>query len=260
MIALVSSSASFAAADPAPVAPGLTEPVASDATPAADPTPLDLAIQRDAAGDRAFALGTASALPEGAFDVSVRGTVIAGVASVAAGIGHGVELSVTTGTTIDARDIMYGGGLKVELLRRARFAVAVDASVNRVAETRTFSVDRAGLFTAGAKATLCTDDVCSAVVTFGAGAVVENLDAMTRVDTAPFVNASVLAGTGFCRVLAEAGYLLDSRSGEGIGLGFGGVRLGGRTVAVDVGAAYAFFPAGAKGLPPIPLAGVSYRP
>lgn len=262
VVATVSVFAHVARAQPS-AAPGATEPAPSAAA-AAEPDPLDAARDRDAASDRAFGLATAIALPAGTVDVSARGASIggsvAGNAGITLGVGHGVEVyaDATRSFERDASGGILGGGAKVVVARNARMAFAITAGVHRDHDSCGPSCGSAGIYSAGAKLSRCIGDSCEVLATAGLDVFSSSLSARDLV-VAP--NGSVIIGAGPVRALVEAMVLLDDRGDGGVGLGFAGLRVGNRHVAVDAGVGVVAFSGGdVSGGTALPMVGLSLRP
>jgi hypothetical protein len=191
------------------------------------PPVVDLVQQRvndDAAADRSFGRSTAFALDPGQFDFSMRTAVEDGsMLSMAAGFGHGVELSVDAAY---ARQIGsdYGVGLKVAFDRHETWSLAVDTSVHTVSVNR--SDDRGTMWSADLKVTTCAAS-CQMLFTGGAGVVYVQDNETPPV---PFLELAMVFGTGLVRPMIEG----MSLSGA-LNFGYAGVRIGGRHVAVDLG-------------------------
>jgi hypothetical protein len=234
-----------ALAQPAPdlAPPGLT--------PSAPPAPLDLARDRDAAADRGLVLGTAIALPSGAVDASVRAVATAGMVSLAVGLGSGLEVSFDAGAVFapsDATAQAYGGSAKLVIVRRAQWALAVDASLQRYT-TSTMTGHVVG--TGSAMATGCMGAGCFVLATAASGVTVLN-DGDSLL--APFVAGGLLVGRSWFRGIAEGA------AGPGIGaVGFAGVRIGGKHFALDAGMGVVA-PESHSAPPPLPAVGLSLRP
>jgi hypothetical protein len=223
-------------ADPAPAAaprvalngpPGEEPPHADAWVP--PPRAVDLVQQRvddDAAADRSFGRSTAFSLAPGQFDFSLRTAVEDGsMMSMAAGFGHGVELSVDAAY---ARQLgsEYGLGLKFGFDRHATWALAIDTSVHAVSVDR--SDDRGTMWSADLKVTTCAAS-CQMLFTGGAGVVYVQQDYSSSSPT-PFLELAMVFGTGLVRPMLEG----ISLSGA-VNFGYAGFRIGGRHVAVDLG-------------------------
>ena len=202
--------------DPPPVERPVAEPPATDL--------LARARDGDASSDRAFGRSTAIALRPGQFDFSLRTAVEQGsMLSIAAGLGHGVELSVDAGY---ARQLGsdYGAGIKLVLAEHATWAFAIDAGLHSMH----IAGDSGAIFSADLKVTHCALD-CGMLFTAGVGlaaAAVSDGEAPPL----PFFELSMVFGTGPIRPLLEGLTLAGAAN-----FGFAGVRFGGRHVAIDAG-------------------------
>jgi hypothetical protein len=224
-------------ADPAPAAaprvaalggpPGEEPPHVAAWVP--PPPVTDLLQQRldaDAAADRSFGRSTAIALDPGQFDFTMRTAVEDGsMMSMAAGFGHGVELSVDAAY---ARQVgsEYGLGLKFSFDRHATWALAVDTSVHSVSVDR--SEDRGTMWSADLKVTTCAAS-CQMLFTAGAGVAYVQQDYNSS-PPVPFLELAMVFGTGLVRPMIEG----MSLSGA-LNFGYAGFRIGGRHVGVDLG-------------------------
>lgn len=191
------------------------------------PPVVDLIQQRlddDAAADRSFGRSTAITLDPGQFDFTMRTAVEDGsMMSMAAGVGHGVELSVDAAY---ARQLgsEYGLGLKFGFDRHATWALAIDTSVHTVSVDR--SNDRGTMWSAGLEVTTCAAS-CEMLFTGGAGIVYVQDNQTPPV---PFLELAMVFGTGLVRPMLEG----MSLSGA-LDFGYAGFRIGGRHVGVDLG-------------------------
>ncbi len=236
--------------------PAMVQPQADLAppglTPSAQPQPdpIDVARDRDAAADRGIVLGTAIALPAGAVDVSLRAAGPAGMASVAIGLGSGFEISLDGGgvvvpgrTSPDA----YGGSAKLVVVRRPQWALALDASLHRYADSSMPNV----VGTGSAMATGCMGAGCYVLATAASGvAVTSKGDG----NIAPFIAGSILLGRGWFRGIAEGAAIV----GSGQAVGFTGARIGGKRFALDAGMGI-YVPDSGSPMP-LPTVGLSLRP
>jgi len=180
----------------------------------------------DAASDRSFGRSTAIPLDGGQFDFSMRTAVEDGsMISVAAGFGHGVELSADAayGRQLGSA---YGLGVKYAFERHATWAVAADASVHTIGIDRTN--DRGTMWSADLKVTTCAAS-CGMLFTAAAGVVYVQQDYSSSSPT-PFLELAMVFGTGLVRPMVEAISLSADQN-----LAFAGFRLGGKHVALDLG-------------------------
>lgn len=235
----------LAAAQPGPddpTPPGMT-PQAVPPPPASPPlTGLELADQRDAAADRAFASSTALVVPRGTADVSIRAGSGVLDTSAAIGLGAGLELSVDYGH--GGNQSMAGGALKLALVREGLFGLAIEGGYHST-NNQDSSTPDGSQWSGGAAASLCSDDSCAVLLSVTAGEVGDGNH------TSSYVTASALFATGGFRPIAEIAEI----SGQSIE--FLGVRMGGRNAAVEVGmAAVSDDDGGAV----IPLFGLTVRP
>lgn len=227
--------------DPTPplAPPGMTPPEADrdepprpapvDAPEAPERSALDTAIARDAAADRAYGTSTALALPSGRLDLSGRASAFGGIASVAAGIGSGLEISADVAGIGGEQLGFLGGGVKLEIAHGRRWALAATASYHRITEDGGDYMDQAGLWSAGGVVSACSARDCPVLVSAGGGIMgVTESDS----DTVPYLSGSLIAGTGSFRPILEGAALLVDNGGL---LGFFGARIGGKRVAVDAG-------------------------
>ena len=200
-------------------------PVVDTLQPVADPAPLAAIAAEDAMSDRAFGRSTAINLRPGQFDFSMRTAVEHGsMLSVAAGLADSVELSADAGYARHLGDD-YGVGLKFSLLRHASYALAIDSSVRSTSEDSV----RSWLVSADFKVTTCALD-CNMLFTAGLGFITapgENSNTM------PTLELSMLFGRGVVRPMIEA---LEISGDAGASFAFGGLRIGGKHVGVDLGA------------------------
>jgi hypothetical protein len=219
--------AATASADPGPrVAlgepPGATPPERADAVAIAAhvPTPLDDVAAHDAAADRAIGFGTAVLLRPGQVDVSGRSVLNhAGIASVAVGVTHDLELSVQ-GMRAGTYGVDFGVGAKVALARHATYSLALTG--NLTAGERQF------VSTTLAYSTCLVD--CAALVTIAGGLAKSDDYSQGLIQgTTPIADASIIMGRSWARPLVELAWFGDS-------LGYAGMRFGNRYVALDVGA------------------------
>jgi hypothetical protein len=207
--------------------PGTTPTIATqiDTQPVADPAPLATIAANDAMSDRAFGRSTAINLRPGQFDFSMRTALEHGtMLSIAAGLTDGVEISADAGYGRHLGDD-YGVGLKLSLLRRATYALAIDVSVHSTSEES----ERVWLAAADFKVTTCALD-CNMLFTAGLGFVTSPGDNSA---TVPTLELSMLFGSGVVRPMIEA---FDITGDAGASLAFGGLRIGGKHVGVDLGA------------------------
>jgi hypothetical protein len=200
-------------------------PLVDSLQPVAQPAPLAAIATSDAMSDRAFGRSTAINLRPAQFDFSMRTAVEHGsMLSIAAGITDGLELSADAGYARHLGDD-YGVGFKVSLLRRATYALAIDASVHSTSEESV----RSTLLSADFKVTTCALD-CNMLFTAGLGFLTapgENSNTM------PTLELSMLFGTGVVRPMIEA---LEIDGDAGASFAFGGLRIGGKHLGVDLGA------------------------
>ena len=212
--------------------PGTTPTIAEQAAPmidtlqpAADPAPLATIAANDAMSDRAFGRSTAINLRPAQFDFSMRTAVEHGsMLSIAAGVSDGLELSADAGYARHLGDD-YGVGFKISVLRRATYALAIDLSIHSTSEESV----RSWLASADFKVTTCALD-CSMLFTAGLGFVTapgENSDTM------PTLELSMLFGTSVVRPMIE---VLAIDGDAGASFAFGGLRIGGKHLGVDLGA------------------------
>jgi hypothetical protein len=211
--------------------PGTTPTIAEQAAvdtlqPVADPAPLARIAAGDAMSDRAFGRSTAINLRPGQFDFSMRTAVEHGsMLSVAAGLTDGIEVSADAGYARHLGDD-YGVGFKFSLLRRASYALAIDASIHSTSEESV----RNWLVSADFKVTTCALD-CNMLFTAGLGFTTTTPDGNS--DTLPTLELSMVFGTGVVRPMIEA---LEISGDAGASFAFGGLRIGGKHVGVDLGA------------------------
>lgn len=235
-------------------APGLTPPMAGLTTiapPRPAPTPIALATARDAADDRAYGTSTALVVPDGKVDVSLRAAPIGGIASVTAGLGAGFELSAdVSGIFVEGGMASYGVSGKLQLGRKAGWALAVEGGYHQVGDDGSSDgvSDAVGLWSGGVVVSGCTDRACSALLSLGGGVLGSTEGSGHAI---PYVWSSALLGTGGFRPILE-GAILDG----GV-LGFLGARMGGKTVALDLGVGLLAGDGGGGGLP---VAALSVRP
>jgi hypothetical protein len=209
--------------------PGTTPTIAEQAplvdTQPADPTPLATIAAADAMSDRTLGRSTAINLRPGQFDFSMRTAVEHGsMLSIAAGLTDGIELSADAGYARHYGDD-YGVGFKFSILRRATLALAIDASVHSTSEES----ERSWLLSADFKVTTCALD-CNMLLTAGVGLVTTPGE---NGDTMPTLELSMLFGRGVVRPMIEA---LAIDGNPGASFAFGGLRIGGKHVGVDLGA------------------------
>ena len=207
--------------------PGMTAPVDDSQAVVVQPGALDRAASTDAAYDRGFFASTALSLEPGQFDMSLRSALKTGaVASIAAGLGHGVELSID-GSKIGGVGKTLGVGVKLEVARHGTWALAATGSVHSLYPTNSDESSRT--YVVGMRVTTCTGSECTAQFTFGGGfgATTTPYGDVTQ-NLTPELDASFIIGKSWCRPLFE----LTILDGE---LGFLGLRFGGRHVAFDVG-------------------------
>jgi len=175
--------------------------------------------------DRAFGRSTAINLSSGQFDFSMRTAVEHGsMLSVAAGLTTGIELLADAGYARHLADD-YGIGVKFSVLRRATYALAIDVSVHSTSEQSA----RSSVVSADFKVTTCALD-CNMLFTAGTGFTRTIADYNS--ETMPTVELSTIFGRGVVRPLLEA---LVITGDSGVDLAFGGLRIGGRHVGVDLG-------------------------
>ena len=180
----------------------------------------------DAASDRSFGRSTAIPLAGGQFDFSIRTAVEDGsMISIAAGFGHGVELSGDAGYGRQLGSA-YGLGLKYAFERHPTWAIAADASVHTIGIDRT--ADRGTMWSADLKVTTCAAS-CGMLFTAAAGAAYVQQDYSSSSPT-PFLELAMVFGTGLVRPMLEGLSLSGDQN-----LAFAGFRLGGKHVALDLG-------------------------
>jgi hypothetical protein len=210
--------------------PGTTPTIAEQQTQidplqVVDPAPLATIAAGDAMSDRAFGRSTAINLQGGQFDFSMRTALEHGtMLSIAAGVTDGVELSADAGYGRHLGDD-YGVGIKFSLLRHATVALAIDLSVH----STSVESERIWLASADFKVTTCALD-CNMLFTAGLGFVTTPGD---NSDTMPTLELSMLFGKGVVRPMIEA---YDISGDQGSSLAFGGLRIGGRHIGIDLGA------------------------
>jgi len=208
--------------------PGEEPPrVAAWVPPAPEVDVLGQRQNADAASDRSFGRSTAIALDGGQLDFSLRTAVEDGsMMSVAAGLGHGVEISADAayGRQLGSA---WGMGAKWSFERHATWALAIDTSVTSLGISSNSS-DHGTMWSADLKVTTCAAS-CGMLVTAAAGAVYVQQDYNSSTPT-PFLELAMVFGTGLVRPMIEG----ISLSGD-VNLAFAGFRLGGRHVAVDLG-------------------------
>jgi hypothetical protein len=214
-----------AAAEPALAPPGEEPPhVAAWVAPAPVTDVLQQRRDDDAASDRSFGRSTAIALAPGQFDFALRTAVEDGsMMSVAAGLGHGVEVSADAAY---ARQLgsEYGVGLKLAFDRHATWGLALDTSVHSVSVDR--GDERGTMLSAELKVTTCAAS-CGMLLTVGAG-ILDVQDAVSP--PVPFLELAMVFGTGLVRPMIES----ISFSGS-LDFAYAGFRIGGKHVAVDLG-------------------------
>lgn len=218
-------SRTVAMADPAPVVGGESTDAASGTIGERRSTELHAVRDADAASDRGYGLSTAIALDAGQLDLSLRTAFEHGsMLSTAAGLGHGLELSFSVGygRTLGTA---YTFGAKAQFVDDEDFAFALDADVSLTRDEADLPED-ATLWAVDAKATRVT----RYVVATGALGVLRASD-MDEVPAVPFVEGSLLIGSGPVRPLLEAFSFFGLYN-----LAFAGLRCGGTHVAFDLGA------------------------
>jgi len=188
--------------------------------------PLAAIADGDATSDRAFGRSTAIGLQQGQFDFSMRTAVEHGsMISVAAGLTNKVELSADAGYARHVADD-YGVGLKLSVLRRATYALAIDVSVHSTSEESV----RSSLASVDVKVTTCALG-CNMLVTAGLGFTATSSDSVGQ--TMPTFELSMIFGTGVVRPIIEG---LAIYGDSGANFAFGGLRIGGKHVGIDLGA------------------------
>jgi hypothetical protein len=249
--------------DPTPpvAPPGMTPPAADRDEPphpaaqpsAQAPTGLAAFVARDPAADRAFGTSTAVALPSGKIDISGRASYFGGMGSIAAGLGSGIEVSADIGGITGEHLNSFGGGVKIVVAHGHSVSLAATASYHHMTDHCGDCMDTTGLWSVGGVLSSCVGSDCSGVVSVGGGLMgVTESDS----DSIPYLNASLIAGSGSFRPILEGAALLGS--GGGI-LGFGGARIGGKTVAVDAGIGF-LLADGGDGAGAVPMLGLSVSP
>jgi len=236
----------LAAAQPGPddpTPPGMTPLVVP---PPAPPSGLDLADQRDAAADRAFGASTALVVPRGTADVSIRAGSGVLDTSVAIGLGAGLELSADYGR--GGNESMAGAALKLAVVREGLFGLAIEGGYHSTNNQDTANPD-GSVWSAGVAASLCSDSSCAVLLSVTAGEVGDGNN-----HTGTYATGSVLFGTGGFRPILEVA-VASGQSAE-----FLGVRMGGHSVAIDVGIAAASSDDDEDGGAVIPLFGLTVRP
>jgi len=225
-----------------------TGPVLADALPpgvgraevttAAEPAALADRQADDAAAGRAYLGPTAITLPRGGVSVSLRAPLWPAVyGGVAVGVTDRVELGIGSARVMSPDQ--HDGGVdlgaafgKVRVWGDQRAAIAVAGSVYRVTDNDGEVDEVATVAAAGVVATACNtrcDAVLSAHLHYVA--TVGGDDGVAP--TGLFGGASVLAGKGRVRFLFEANIF---RGGpDEVFLGYGGVRLAGRSLSFDAG-------------------------
>jgi hypothetical protein len=206
--------------------PGLTpeEPPRVDRPVVVDPSPAPLTTlaDADAMSDRAFGRSTALVLRSGQFDFSMRTAVEHGsMLSVAAGLGHNIELSSSAGYARRIGDD-YSLGVKFGLTQHRTWSLAISTSLSSLS----LEGIRQSLLAADLIVTTCAFD-CNMMLTAGVGAAVVS-DSQTG--PVPFLELSMIFGTGYVRPLVEGMTLQGDAN-----LAFAGFRVGGRHVGVDLG-------------------------
>ncbi|MEO8842451.1 MAG: hypothetical protein ABI591_02285 [Kofleriaceae bacterium] len=207
--------------------PGTTPTISARAVDplVVDPAPLDSLAANDAMSDRSFGRSTAIGLAPAHFDLSMRTAIEHGsMWSVAAGLTNSVELSADAGYARHVADD-YGIGVKLTLVRHATYALAVDVSVHSTSEASI----RTTMGSADLKLTTCALDG-NLLFTAGVGFTTSYSDYDNQ--TTPTIELSMIFGRGVVRPLVETLVFAGDSSET---LAFGGLRIGGRHVGVDLG-------------------------
>jgi hypothetical protein len=242
--------------DPTPplAPPGMTPPDGDREEPPRPPaeqpvTPLAAYAARDAAADRAFGTSTAVALPSGKIDISGRASTFGGIASIAAGLGSGIEVSADIGGVSGGLGSI-GGGVKFVLAHGATTAFAATASYHNVTDDCDDCMDT-GMWSIGGVFSSCMGSDCSSLVSLGGGVrgVTESGG-----DNVGYLSASLVAGNGGFRPILEGAALLADSGGI---LGFAGARMGGKKVAFDAGIGFVLADHDGGG---VPMIGLSVSP
>lgn len=231
--------------------PGLTPTVSARAVDpqVVDPSPLATIAAGDAMSDRGFGISSAVGLLPAQFDLSMRTVVEHGsMVSVAVGLTHSVEISADAGYARRLADD-YGLGVKFTLLRRASYALAIDISLHSTSVESQRNTLAVGDF----KITTCALD-CNMLLTAGIGLTSAISDYDNQ--TSPMLELSTIFGRGVVRPLLEA---LAITGDAGPSLAYGGVRIGGKHVGVDVGVGFLSLGNGQDGSFGM-LVGVGVRP
>jgi hypothetical protein len=203
--------------------------------------------QIDAASDRAFLLGTAITPGAGKLGVTWRGVIgpSVGVAAVSAGLTDRLEVGAHLVHAEDEGESVRGGHVKVQVLRQARSAIAIEANL-----LGTDGDEGVGLVMASM--TSCIDAGCDTIASLHGGA----LYSTDGGDEIPLVGGiSLVGGGGTFKFFGEL-YTAEADSERLIG-GTLGMRFSGRQFAFDLGVAVA----GSGGhAAAVPVAAVSLRP
>lgn len=227
--------------------------------PAAPAKPKKLGIearQDVAASNRGLAAATAITVPEGQVEATLQSVVpVAGLIGLNAGLTKSTEVWVEAGGVLDFGDDGGGGGhefgvgIKQSLLRTSRVALALTASARRFSGSGGESLG--GI---GAVGTLCVDDDCGLEVSAGLQRMFgfHESDYDSNGPGENLITLSASMGTPTTRLIVEA------MSIDGDSLGFLGVRLGSKTVAVDL-ALVTFLEDYDSELPAIPWIGLTGR-
>ena len=196
--------------------------------PPVEPDQLAALAAGDATSDRAFGRSTAVGLLPGQRDISTRTAIEHGsMVSVAAGVSNMVELSADFGYARTVGDT-EGTAIKLTLLRRATWAMAIDAGFR----STSYQSERTTSLTSSFRITVCPLD-CNMLLTVGAGLSITGGDLSNYNNSAPqpIADLSMIFGKGLVRPLVE-GMTIDGNTN----VAFGGLRIGGRHVGVDIGA------------------------
>jgi hypothetical protein len=175
--------------------------------------------------------------------------------SIAAGLGSGIEVSADIGGITGEHLNSFGGGVKIVVAHGRTVSLAATASYHHVTDDCGDCMDTTGLWSVGGVLTSCVGSDCSGVISFGGG-FMGVTDSGT--DSIPYLNGSLIAGSGSFRPILEGAALLGSGSG-GI-LGFGGARIGGKKVAIDAGIGFLLAAAGGGDAGAVPMVGLSVSP
>jgi len=232
--------------------PAMTPEIVDGPTDPAKRTLVEVTAD-DADADRGMFLGSALTVPEHRVEASIRAVSRGAVIGIDAGLTGRIQISADAGKRFDDRTSTYAAGIKIAVVARRRWQLAVQGSYRRLSTDGGDFIAEINAPSGSAIGTVCVDAGCAVRASLGGGLVVTDhaiRDNGILLRTSAVFTGGLVIGTGRTRLLGDAMWI-----GDGVVGGFG-VRVGTARISVDGGIGVTISPRGAD---VAPMAGLATR-